>query len=98
LFTRLGLQGERAGVAFHAYSTFMIGSVLFAAGRQAADERLTRGGRAPREPAESPDPDPTRRSLEEMTGLSSTDPERDERLFEDALRRLVASLIAPDRA
>lgn len=93
LFTRMGLEGERGGIAFHSYSTFMIGSVLFAAGRQAADQRLARGrGGPPRVRTGKPDPDPTRRSLEEMTDLSFTDPARDERLFEDALRKLVASL------
>jgi AcrR family transcriptional regulator len=95
LFTRMGLDGERGGVAFHAYSTFMIGSVLFAAGRQAADERLTRSGSPTRARTDNSDPDPTRQALEEMMDLSSADPVRDERLFEDALRRLVASLTGP---
>lgn len=94
LFTQMGLEGERGGVAFHAYSTFMIGSVIFAAGRQAADERLARGGAPPRVREASADADPTRQSLEAMMDLSSTDPARDEQLFEDALRRLVASLTA----
>jgi AcrR family transcriptional regulator len=95
LFPRMGLEGERGGTAFHAYATFMIGSVLFAAGRQAADERLARSGRPPRAPVDSADPDPTRRALAEMMDVSSADPERDERLFENALRRLVASLTSP---
>lgn len=93
LFTRMGLDDERAGVAFHTYSTFMIGSVLFAAGRRAADERLARNGRSARAGASSSDP--TRQALEAMTSISSTDPDRDERLFEDGLRRLVAGLTSP---
>jgi AcrR family transcriptional regulator len=95
LFTRMGLDGERGGTAFHAYSTFMIGSVLFAAGRRAADERLARSGRPTWAHTGTPEPDPTQQALEEMMDLSSTDPDRDERLFEDALRRLVASLTSP---
>jgi len=93
LFTRMGLDDEQGGVAFHAYSTFMIGSVLFGAGRQAADERLARDGRPARAGAGSADP--TRQTLEAMTNISSTDPDRDERLFEEGLRRLVASLTGP---
>jgi AcrR family transcriptional regulator len=103
LFGRMGLEGRRAGVAFHAYMTFMVGSVLFAAGRGAANQRLAadggapgpgRGGAAPgKQPA-----DPTRRAFEEMIEVSVVDPEQDARLYEDALRRLVASLTAgPNR-
>jgi AcrR family transcriptional regulator len=93
LFARIGLDDERGAVAFHAYSSFMIGSVLFAAGRQAANERLARNGRPSRAGAGSSDP--TRQPLEAMTNISSTDPDRDERLFENGLRRLVASLTSP---
>ncbi len=101
LFTRMGLRGDHAGAAFHAYATFMIGSVIFAAGRRAADSRLAREGR--REPAavdrdrpgEPRAGDPTGDSLAEMMDVSVVDPDRDERLYEDALHRLVASLAAP---
>jgi AcrR family transcriptional regulator len=96
LFRRMGLAGESVGVAFHAYSTFMIGSVLFAAGRIAADERLARDGRGDtrdRSPAAG-EPGSDRRALEEMMDVSLNDPDRDERLFEDALRRLVEGLIS----
>jgi AcrR family transcriptional regulator len=95
LFTRMGLEGERGGDAFHAYSTFMIGSVLFAAGRRAADERLAPSGRPTWASIARSEPDPTHQALEEMMNLSSADPDRDERLFEDALRKLVASLTSP---
>jgi len=97
VFRRMGLEGERAAVAFHAYSTFMIGSVLFAAGRAAADERLGREAATAKATAgdgESASADPTTRALEEMMDVSVVDPERDERLFESALRRLVESLVS----
>ncbi|HVS98886.1 MAG TPA: TetR/AcrR family transcriptional regulator [Solirubrobacterales bacterium] len=107
LFGRMGLHGERAGAAFHAYATFMIGSVLFAAGRRVADSRLARPGRedrfrADRDGAEERsgralDNDP----LADMMNISVLDLERDEELYEDALRRLVASLaqdsVSPER-
>jgi AcrR family transcriptional regulator len=98
LFGRMGLEGESVGVGFHAYSTFMIGSVLFAAGRIAADERLARDGRGAkaraghRAPADPDSDDPDRRALEEMMDVSLVDPDRDEQLFEDALRRLVEGI------
>lgn len=101
LFTRMGLQGEHAGAAFHAYATFMIGSVVFAAGRRAADSRLARDGRRARfhgDPGgtdEQPAGDPTSASLAEMMDVSRIDPERDERLYQEALRSLVASLATP---
>lgn len=100
LFKRMGLEGERAGVAFHAYSSFMIGSVLFAAARRTANDRLARqagdgdgqqaGGddRAPGSAA-----DGTRRALDQMVDVSVFDPPRDEQLYAEALRRLVASLM-----
>jgi AcrR family transcriptional regulator len=99
LFERFGLEGERAAAAFHGYSSFMIGSVLFAAGRRAADDRLARGGEAgaglqaePSEPTAARSSERTRRALDEMIGLSVADPERDEELYAEALRRLVESL------
>jgi len=97
---RLGLKGERAAKALHTYSSFMIGAVLFAAARRAANEELdgeprnghpgerflTRSGTG-RRPSK-----PTRLSIDEVMDVSIVDPERDEKLFAEGLRRLVDSL------
>lgn len=97
---RLELKGERAAKALHTYSSFMIGAVLFAAARLAANEQLdgepkngrpgerflTRSG-AGRRPTKH-----TRLSIDEVMDLSILDPVRDEELFAAGLRRLVNSL------
>lgn len=98
LFKRLGLDPDRAAVAFHGYSTFMIGSVLFAASRRSANDDLARDPEAGRpapggDPAEPSRKDPTYLSLEQMVDISITDPARDEQLYEEALRKLVVSLV-----
>jgi len=97
---RLGLKGERAAKALHTYSSFMIGAVLFAAARRAANEALDdepRNGR----PAErfltqsgagGRSSKRTRLSIDEVMDVSIVDPARDEKLFADGLRRLVDSL------
>ena len=101
LFERLGLEGERAAAAFHTYSSFMIGAVLFAAARRAANEALVeRNGDGERsgfyaelDPAVARrSSERTRESLEAIMEISSADPDRDEELFADGLRRLVESL------
>lgn len=79
---RMGLEGGRAAAALHTYSSFMIGAVLFAAARRAANEQLE-GARGN---------GPTRISIADVMNVSAADPERDEELFADGLRRLVASL------
>lgn len=105
LFERIGLEGEQAAAAFHSYTSFMIGSVLFAASRAGANEQLTG------EPHGDPDkrfraePTPgaarrssetTRHSIDEMMELSAVDPARDEELYARGLQRLVASLTAAE--
>lgn len=101
LFERLGLEGERAAAAFHTYSSFMIGAVLFAAARRAANEELIeRNGDGEREGFYTAlDPaiarrssESTRASFEAVMEVSNVDPARDEELFADGLRRLVESL------
>lgn len=105
VFERLGLQGEQAAAAFHSYSTFMIGAVLFAAERKAANEQLTepadgarprfRSGPAPRAALTDGNANNnTRVSLDSVMDISVVDPEQDERLFEQGLRRLIESLAA----
>jgi AcrR family transcriptional regulator len=103
LFERLGLEGEQAAAAFHTYSSFMIGAVLFAAVRRTANEELVqRDGDAER-PGFYAELDPalerrsrqsTRASFEAVMEISNADPARDEELFADGLRRLVESLRA----
>lgn len=102
LFEGLGLEGERAAAAFHTYSSFMIGAVLFAAARRAANEKLVEGNGSGGE-GESfyAELDPavarrsserTRVSFENVMEVSVVDPARDEELFAQGLRRLVESL------
>ena len=84
------LSGEEAAHAFHSYGSFAIGSTLVLAARlnlgtptavSAAPAPTV--GEGPREA--------TRRALEAMMDVSCADPERDEQLFLDGLRRLIAS-------
>jgi hypothetical protein len=96
---RMGLKGERAAKALHTYSSFMIGAVLFAAARRAANEELDEprnGHRGERFLTKSRagrcSSKRTRLSIDEVMDISLTDPERDEKLFADGLRRLVDSL------
>lgn len=79
LFERLDLDPEVADSAFHSYASFMIGAALFAATRKGADGLLKRGAVEWEEG-----------SLGELSGISSTDPARDEELFAFGLRRLIA--------
>jgi AcrR family transcriptional regulator len=83
LFRRLGLDEADAAAAFYAYSSFMIGAVLFAAERKCANESL---------PLSPPSRTTTSRlSIENVMDVSEADPERDEQLFAGAIRRLVGS-------
>jgi hypothetical protein len=99
---RLGLKGDRAAEALHTYSSFMIGAVLFAAARCAANEQLeaeAENGR-PTGPyltesgtgARNGSAKHTRLAIDQVIDLSVTDPARDEELFAEGLRRLVDSL------
>jgi AcrR family transcriptional regulator len=101
LFERLGLEGEEAANAFHSYSSFMIGSVLFAAARRAANEQLaaeagddpeSRFQAVPTPSAARRSAERTRRSLDAAVEVSAVDPGRDEKLYAEGLRRLVESL------
>ena len=91
---RMGLHGEDASAAFHAYASFTFGAVLFAATRRITNERMAAESKddAPAEPAYPIDPDPdggTLPALQRMVQISTTDPARDEELFALTLRRLV---------
>jgi TetR/AcrR family transcriptional regulator, tetracycline repressor protein len=91
VFERLGLTNEQAAVSFYAYSSFLIGMVLFSAARRIADEQLgiarKRAGGRRRED--------TRVPLDDAIDLPSRDPARDEELFAAGLRRLVQSFVPP---
>jgi AcrR family transcriptional regulator len=95
LFAELGLSGEEAAAAFHAYASFMIGAAIFAANRKTANEALAVSGKRPvgsqqlrRTQASA------RLSIDSVMELSEIDPARDEELFVAGLRRLIASLSA----
>jgi AcrR family transcriptional regulator len=94
----LGLEGEDAARAFHSYASFMLGAVLLAAERKAADEQLrlagasTRGSRSKRAPAANARPSkPSPLTIDRIVDLSTTDPALDETLYEQGLRQLVRS-------
>ena len=83
-FERIGLKGEEAAAAFHTFASYVIGSTLFVTMREISG------------PPKIPEPGPddahadTRAALQRMMVVSATDPERDEELFVEGLRRIVA--------
>ncbi len=94
LFERMGLHGEDAAAAFHAYASFTFGAVLFAANRRITNERLaaeSRDGDADKAayPVDTEPDGGTLPALQRMVQISTTDPGRDEELFALTLRRLV---------
>jgi AcrR family transcriptional regulator len=96
---RMGLEGERAAAALHTFSSFMIGAVLFAAARCAANEQLEANGNGrsrqsfdAKSGSVANASEGTRASIAEVMEMSVTDPKRDEKLFAEGLERLVASL------
>ena len=101
VFERLGYPGEEAAGRFHTYASFTLGAVLFAAARLSANEQLERAQgndgkvdrfRSERDPeAAGQASEATRISLDAVMDISAIDPERDEQLFADGLRRLIAS-------
>jgi AcrR family transcriptional regulator len=95
LFERLGLEDEQAAASFHSYSSFMIGAVLYAADRKTANEEIAPAGSTHPTYAVSTIPEQAvssvRRKIDEVMDLSEADPTRDEELFVDGLRRLIAS-------
>ena len=100
LFGKLGLEGEEAARGLHSYSSFMLGAVLFAAARKAANEPLleraspdTAGGRYRRGETGSSEPgDATKDAIDRVMDVSIVDPGRDEELFVEGVRRLIRSL------
>jgi AcrR family transcriptional regulator len=93
VFERLGLTNEQAAVSFYAYSSFVIGTVLFSATRRIANEQLGIAGKR----AGGRGGDDTRVPLDDAIDLPSDDPARDDELFAAGLRRLVQSFVPPRR-
>jgi len=98
-FEQLGLGGDDAGRAFHAYSTFLLGAVLLDATRRInADERAARGERLEPVPslrdvlpADAPAAsDETLDALDDVVSGNRARKARDQ-LFEESLRLLLAS-------
>lgn len=100
VFEAMGMSTEEAAAAFHSYATFMVGAVLFAAANRSANELLAsevrnRPGRfhtPPSERAVRHSTEKTRDELDHMMELAIVDPQRDEEMFADGLRRLIESL------
>ncbi|HET7444133.1 MAG TPA: TetR/AcrR family transcriptional regulator [Solirubrobacterales bacterium] len=91
-FEALGLRGEEAGRAFHAYGSFAVGSTLVLAARLNRGDDGSKGKPAPGGDAKDELAD-TQAALEAMIDLSYANPDRDEELFVDGLRRLIASFV-----
>jgi AcrR family transcriptional regulator len=112
VFERLGLDADEAAASFHSYASFTIGSTLFAATRPITMEAAEAEG-ASGAPAERPLSNNTSTSdgvtssgvasngihhaLDQMMDLSITDPARDEELFVEGLRRLIAGFAPAER-
>lgn len=90
LFERLGLTGDAAGEAFHAYASYTIGAIVFAATRRLANEQLELTPTA-RRAADRSRPS-TRSALEAMMDVSVADPAHDEAVFANGLRSYLHSL------
>ena len=105
LFEGMGMSSEEAGRAFHSYATFMVGAVLFAAANKTANEQLASAARLraerfhiePSERVASHSSEETRAEIEEMMELAIEDPQRDEDLYVEGLRKLIESLGPPRR-
>jgi AcrR family transcriptional regulator len=99
LLESMSLSPEQGAAAFHSYASFTIGSVLFSAMR-----RITTEDFGAVDAEEGAEPDPTdrpsamRRELIDVVSVAGTDPDRDEALFVDGLRRLVATFAWPPEA
>jgi hypothetical protein len=105
LLERIGLEGEQAANAFHSYTSFMIGSVLFATARASANEQFTGHPHGDPEMRFRTEHSPTiaqssseatREAIDKMMELSAVDPARDEELYARGLQRLVESLTSAE--
>jgi AcrR family transcriptional regulator len=90
-FEGLGLRREEVGRAFHAYGSFAIGSTLVLAARLNLAGHEPGNGSQVDGTGDGAGGDRADQTLEAMMDLSYTDPKRDEELFLDGIRRLIAS-------
>jgi AcrR family transcriptional regulator len=88
VFEQLDIDKPLVPQAFHSYSSFMIGAVLFAAGRAAANESLSRGPHLV-PVASALAASGNRSALASVMDVSDNDPELDEEFFAEGLRRLL---------
>lgn len=91
---QLGLSPDEAVAAFHAYASFTFGGIVFAATRQIAHDELgviAPFSSTPGEREANLSSAPVRTALDGVFDLSTRDPERDEELFAEGLRRLIGS-------
>jgi TetR/AcrR family tetracycline transcriptional repressor len=97
LFERMGMTPQQAADAFHAYASYTLGTTLFAAARELANEDLAAEGAAAEDlPRSTPDASlasrsrpETRAALDSVVDISVVDPDRDARLFAQNLRQLI---------
>jgi AcrR family transcriptional regulator len=88
VFEQLDIDEALVAQAFHSYSSFMIGAVLFAAGRAAANESLHHGPHLV-PVANALAAAGTRSALDSVMEVSDNDPDLDEEFFGEGLRRLL---------
>jgi AcrR family transcriptional regulator len=88
VFGQLDIDKALVAQAFHSYSSFMIGAVLFAASRAAANESLSRGPHLV-PVASAFGAAATRHALDSVMEVSDDNPELDEEFFAEGLRRLL---------
>ena len=101
LFERLELTDARFEEAFHGYSSFVLGSVMLGAARNTAWARRPEEQSPPFDPAydaesTSHSSEDGRQRINAIMSLSAVDPARDEELFAQGLRRVIASLTVKD--
>lgn len=100
VFERLGASGEKAGDAFHYYGSYCFGSALYAASRLNANLELKypHPDHDEMEEARSEagltatSSEETRAGIDAVLELSETDPERDEALYVDGLKRILETI------
>ena len=96
VFERLELNPEEAARAFHTFVSFVFGSVIVAADRRITDEQLGDGaargaGYGASKLLSRTESKKLLAALAPIIDVSITDPERDETLFAEGLRRLVST-------
>ncbi|HVX22886.1 MAG TPA: TetR/AcrR family transcriptional regulator [Acidimicrobiales bacterium] len=101
ILERLGLEGEAAGGALYAYSTYVLGSILLSAHRQLNDHAADRpeppadySSTAARPADAPPVSDATSAAIDRTVGMVHS--EAEEAMFIDGLRSLIRGLVQRD--